>query len=94
MEGLVIDPQARARASSAEVVDADPSADLIVGPVVAIRPIVELFIHPCEESHGAVGERVGEGLRLGGLLGAVAGAFFEEPVGAGEAGLVAGGVGG
>ena len=49
---------------------------------------MQFLVDPGEEADRRVGERVAEGLRLAGLLGAVAAAFGEEPGAAGEGGAV------
>lgn len=54
---------------------------------------MEFFVDPSEQADGGVGEGVAERLRFGALFGAVAAAFFEEPLGAREAGVIAGLVG-
>lgn len=41
---LVVEPHARRRAGRAEPVDAEPGADLVVGPGVRIGPVVQLLV--------------------------------------------------
>ncbi len=74
--GFVIDAETSRGPRSGELVDRDPSQDLVGGPGAVVRPVVEFFVDPGEQASGAGGEGVAEGLRFGGLLGAVAGAFF------------------
>jgi hypothetical protein len=94
MHRLIIYPDIRGRARRAEPVDRDPGADFVGRPGVAVRPVVQLLVDPREQRDGRVGERVAECLRLGRLLGAVAGAFGEEPSRAREAVALARRVGG
>nr|POE65110.1 hypothetical protein CFP56_34778 [Quercus suber] len=70
------------RPGSAEPVDADPRADLVVGPGVVVGPVVQLLVQPGEQGDGAVGQRVAGRLRLGRLQRAVPGALGVEPGGA------------
>lgn len=94
MRRLVVDPQVCRRARGGEPIDGDPGQDLVVGPWVLIRPVVELLIDPRQKSDGRVGEAVAESLRLGALFQTVAGAFFEEPAGTFETSFIASTVGG
>ena len=80
--GFVVDAEAGGWAGSREPVYADPGQDLVVGPGVVVGPVMELLIYPCEQTNGAVCDRVTWGLWLGGLDGAVARAFFDEPLAA------------
>lgn len=41
---LVVEPHARRRPGRAEPVDAQPGADLVVGPGVRVGPVVELLV--------------------------------------------------
>ena len=55
---------------------------------------MKFLVDPGEERDGAVVQSVAEGLRLGALDLAVAGAFGHEPLGTGYAGFFERGVGG
>ena len=90
MHRLVVDPRVGRGTRGAEPVDGDPGAHLVRGPGVGVGPVVQLLVDPGEQRDGGVGQGVAEGLRLGGLFGAVAGAFVEEPARAREAGALAG----
>lgn len=94
MGSFIVDPQRSGRPRGGEEVDRHPSEHLVIRPGIPVRPIVQFLVDPRQQGDGGVGQRVAEGLRLGGLLGAVAAAGFEEPGCAGEAGAVAGGEGG
>lgn len=50
-----------------------------------MRPVVKLFVDPCQESDGAVLQGVADGLGFCGLLVVVAGSFVAEPGTAGFA---------
>ena len=78
--GFIIDAQGSRGARSAVPVDGDPGQDLVVGPGVTVRPIVEFLVHPCQQADGGVGERVAQCLRFGGLLQSVTASFLQEPV--------------
>ena len=92
MRNLVVDANVRDGARGREPVDADPGEDLVVGPRVGIGPVVQLLVDPGEQRDGAVGEGVGQRLRLRRLQQPVAGSFLHEPVAARHPGLLGGGV--
>jgi len=94
MRRFVVNPETGCGSGTREPVDAYPCQDLVVRPGIGVCPVVQLFEEPSEEAYRRVAETVAEGLRFCGLFDTVAGAFFEEPVCAGEAGVVASGVGG
>lgn len=55
VQGLVVDVGARVRTRTREDVQADPEADLIVGPrqtIAVVAPVLELVVDPCEETYG------------------------------------------
>lgn len=72
MHGLVVDSMRSTGASTTELVDRYPGEDLVVGPGVGICPVVQLLIDPCEQCYRGVIKRVGQRLRLGGLLDIIA----------------------
>ena len=76
MQRLVVDAQTSCGASGGEVVDRDPGEDLVVGPGVSVRPVVQLFVDPGEQADGTVSEGIAEGLGFGALLQSVPAAFF------------------
>ncbi len=43
----------------------------VISPIVAVCPLDELLVYPCEEAYGGICESVGQGLRHGGLNGKV-----------------------
>lgn len=91
MRALPVDAHAGRRACGRERVDAHPSQNLIIAPIVSIRPVVQFFVDPGEQADGAVVQRVAQRLRFGGLDAAVAGSVGLEPGAAGEAGAFHGG---
>ena len=76
---FVVDALAGGGAGGAEPVDADPGQDLVVGPGVAVAPVVQLLVEPGEQADGRVGDGVADRLGFGALLEVVAGAFGREP---------------
>ena len=84
VRALVVDARGRGGAGGAEPVDAHPGADLVVGPGIAVGPVVQLLVDPRQQRGGRVCEGVADCLRLRRLLVAVAGAFVQEPGQAGE----------
>jgi len=77
--GLVVDALAGCRPGGGEPVDGDPGQDLVVGPCVAVGPVVEFLVDPGEEADRAVGHAVANCLGFRRLLLVVAGAFRHEP---------------
>ena len=47
MGGLVVDSEAGGGAGVREEIDRYPGEDLVVGPGVGVRPVVEFLIYPC-----------------------------------------------
>lgn len=80
MCGLIVNATAGRGTSLGEPIDADPGADLVVGPRVIIRPVVQLFVDPRQAGHGAVGKAVAYRLRLRRLLQIVTTTFCVEPL--------------
>lgn len=70
------------RSCGGELVDRYPCKDFVVGPGIAVGPVVELLVDPGEESYGGVGERYTDGGGFGALQGVVAEGVFVEPFGA------------
>ena len=62
MVGLVVEPQTCRHTGGRVPVDGDPSQDLVSGPRVVVRPVVEFLIQPGEESNRGVGKCAGERL--------------------------------
>ncbi|KAF4509392.1 hypothetical protein G6O67_003568 [Ophiocordyceps sinensis] len=87
---LVVDAQAGGRAGGGEVIDGDPSQDLVVGPGVVVGPVVELLVDPGQQGDGRVGEGEAQGGGPGALLQRVSGALEEVVLGAGQAGALGG----
>lgn len=69
---LVVDSMRSTGACTTELVDRDPSEDLVIGPGVAVCPIMQLLIDPRQQCYRGIIESICQGLRLGGLLQVVA----------------------
>ena len=90
---LVVDALTGGGPGGAEPVDADPGKDLVVGPGVAVGPVVQFLVEPREQADGGVGDGIADRLGFGALLEIVAGAFGREPFRVGVAGFLGGGEG-
>jgi len=77
---LVVDPRACSRPSGREPVDRNLCQDFIVGPRVAVGPVVELLVDPCQQPHRRVCEGCSNRRWSGCLFDVVAQPLFEEPV--------------
>lgn len=94
MRSLVINPHTRRRARLGKPINTHPSQDLIITPLIPIRPIMEFFVDPSEEGGRGVRECEADCLRFCALEEVVAVAFVCEPGGAFDAGAFTRGVGG
>ena len=57
----------------------DPGKQLLLGPLVPIGPVVQLLIHPRQQRHGAIIQRIRQRLRLGALLDEIPASLDAEP---------------
>lgn len=64
---FMIDPATGRGPGSAEPINADPGADLLIGPGIPVRPVMELLVDPAEQTYRAVGQAVAQGLGFGRL---------------------------
>ena len=64
---FVVDVAGGSRAGAAELVDADPGEDFVVGPGVGVSPVVELLVDPGEQGDRGVVESKADRARLAGL---------------------------
>lgn len=80
MQRLVVDERSGGGPGGREPVDGNPSQDLVVGPGVRVRPIMELLVDPGEEGDRAIVQGVADCLGFGGLFGEVAAAVAGPPV--------------
>ncbi len=75
---VVVDVACRCWAYFREVVDANPSQDLVVDPIIVVRPIVKLLVDSCQQTNRAIHHKIVDDLRLCGLLPIVTIAFLGE----------------
>lgn len=94
MRKRVVNSLRRVRPRTAERVDANPGENLVGGPLVVVRPVVQLLVDPGQEPDGRVRHAVADGLWFGGVFDHVAVADFVVPFCAGEAGFLGVGEGG
>ena len=65
---LVVYSQTRRRPGCREPIDADPRQNFVISPWIVIRPVVQLFVDPCQQAYRTICEAVAESLRLGALF--------------------------
>ena len=64
---FVVYPARSARTSTAKLIYTQPRQNLVVGPWIIVRPVVELLVDPRDQRNRRVAESVGDRLRFGTL---------------------------
>ena len=79
MGSFVIDPDTRCGSGFRKPVDRYPGQNLVVGPPVAVGPVVQLFENPGQEGGRTVSECIADGLGFGALKEVVSITLIHEP---------------